>query len=208
MYKDFELIDKWVYISNMKKVRYFKDKKGFQKDGALGFIYVDHSAGLTLEIEYPFNGKLKDLKDNIDYKKDTSFKLRYDTFRELKFEILDESLIKKLNLPIIPEWVNVYKTNPQLDELRQIELLHQFRAPGYPDDIKVLLPPLNELSPEIVWGRLEGFNPKTQTYQCILLNQPDQDFKVNEEELVEVVMADINKEIYMLCKTSYDRLRI
>jgi hypothetical protein len=56
----------------------------------------------------------------------------------MKIEQLSQDQIKSLSLLEKPEWLKFYD-EPDLERTRQLEFLHPFRAPGFPDDRRVLI---------------------------------------------------------------------
>jgi hypothetical protein len=102
----------------------------------------------------------------------------------MKIEQLSQDQIKSLSLLEKPEWLKFYD-EPDLERTRQLEFLHPFRAPGFPDDIRVLLPTVKGKREEVVWTRIEPYRVDG-VFVCTLLNQPNQDFKINLLDRIEV----------------------
>ena len=65
---------------------------------------------------------------------------------------------------------------------RGIDQIDAFRSPEYPDDVSAVLAS-DELTPEVVWFRLEGIT-EDGMLAGMLLNEPDSDYPVHEGDLM------------------------
>ena len=126
-----------------------------------------------------------------------SLKTRYSQLKKMFITPIDDNERQRLGLPQTPDWLQFYH-HEGAGPLRQLSLLHPFRAEGYPDDIKFILPPDENHHPEAIWGRIEElFGEKF--YVCKLLNEPDQDFGYHEGERVLVAVWDDPEGVKLLC---------
>jgi hypothetical protein len=168
----------------------------------IGFIYVDRTAGMTLHVE-TFCDVLPDNTLQITKgPRDVNSRLilRYP-FSKYQLTFLTDIQREALQLPQRPDWLQHYEVphQAQLNAMRQLSLLHPLRAPGFPDDIKFMLPPVAAgQSPEIVWGRLEG-QLDEQHFVCQLLNQPNQPLGYNAGEMLVVHIQAVPQGISCVC---------
>lgn len=181
--------NKWVLVKDPSGV--MKDERARHDDTngeyAIGFIYVDHTAGISMRIWWfckkNFLGRIVKTVDL--HEKRIGYILRHDLLPQFEMGILTEEQIKYHGLPQIPEFLETY-AHPGAEPLRTLDLLHPLRAPGYPDDIKFAM--VGEgMQVEEVWGRLER-RLGDILYECTLLNQPHQDFGVNAGDQVVVLV--------------------
>ena len=170
------------------------------------YCYIDHTAGLSflmLTLGIYEDNRIKYF-DRIDY--DNRVILRKDIFNEVNARILSEGS------SIIDDYQSYAKehekffTNEELDRLRDIKLIDQFRNNDFPDDILVYFSK-DDLQLEAMWVRIEKEGKPYIIGQ--LLNQPNQDFgcnigdtirvyliKTDDDELITLADLDnINKDI-------------
>jgi hypothetical protein len=193
-------LDKWNQISN--SIRQF----GFTGNNMIGFIFVDHYEGLSLVVTRIIDIKNSEitLMENLE---DTGVAviIRYETFKNYDIEIIPQEGVDALGLPDKPGSIEI-QNNPELEKIRKNEILHPFRGEGFPDEIKILLPPVGDLKPESIWCRVEQYKEDENIFICELYTGMTQDFKVKPGELVEVVPILVGDKPQLLCKTAFDRL--
>jgi len=99
--KYFDAVDKWVAFP----------KKDTDSTYSYGFIYLDNQAGFTFNYETKFIIKEEQLKN---IKKDSSsigsMKYRLEPNTSL-VSVLNKEQISILELPEVPDWLSIYKTN-------------------------------------------------------------------------------------------------
>jgi len=115
-----------------------------------------------------------------------------------------EQEIQQYNL-IVPDYLKIYN-KPKLEVFREEKLFHEFRAPGYPDDVMILLPPFDGRQPEQVWLRVEEYTPENKMVEGILLNQPNQNFGVNKNERIIALYTPIANQPYLIADINFDKI--
>ena len=101
--------------------------------------------------------------------------------------VLDSREARELRLPESLPKLAVYH-DAEHEVLRRIEILDPLRAPGFPDDIQVVLlpfPTAERKGLEIVWCRMER-RLESGCLECVLLNQPIGDFGLRTGDSIEV----------------------
>ncbi|MBE6493698.1 MAG: hypothetical protein E7Z84_03700 [Methanosphaera stadtmanae] len=171
------------------------------------YCYVDHTVGLSflmLTLGVYEDNRTKYF-DRVDY--DNRVVISKDIFNNVNARILSEgsSIIDEYET-YAKEHAKMY-SNEELDRLRDIELIDQFRNNDYPDDIIVYFSK-DDLKLEAMWVRLEREGKPYMIGQ--LLNEPDQDFgcnvgdtlrvyliKTDDDELITLADLDnVNKDIW------------
>lgn len=133
---------------------------------AVGYCYVDHTEGLTVEC---LAGVLpgEELLELVGCP-ESSLKLRVEGIRECPVWFLpkeEEDRFRK-QLEEIDDW---YQCSSGVEMTREIKVLDPVRHPQYPDDVQVLLTGADG-NHEVCWVRLEGVDEKDLI--GMLLNQP------------------------------------
>lgn len=154
----------------------FADFEGFDEANLfLGYGYIDHEAGLTVEILAL--GK-RDGEERLYFApNDTvSDKIRIANLMDIDFTIEPEEKITeeyKEKVKIIKEG---YAVSEKIEKTREMEFLDECRSPEYPDDIMVLLF-TEELQPEGCWARIEDLGEGY--FMGKLIVEPYQDFGIH-----------------------------
>lgn len=199
-FSDREIINKWIvarynplFIHSLEKL----EIKGYQANGLIGFAYVDHDTGISIRVFalclIESETTFRVVVPMSDLKKDLI--LRYGSIDISN--VLDDVQIKTLSLPSTPDWLKYYES-PQHLKIRARTDLDQFRAPGYFDDVSVILISENQVqNPEIVWVRLEEIE-YPNTFRGRLLNQPNTDFGVSIGECIPILLTEVNSEHYLV----------
>ena len=106
------------------------------------------------------------------------------------YTLLSNDEANRLSLLEEQRWRIYYEPEP-LRTIRNRADLDRFRAPGYFDDVSVILCSNDrELIPEGVWVRLESQSDDGASFRGMLLNEPYSDFGVHEGETVTVRFAE------------------
>jgi hypothetical protein len=192
--------DQWVIASDPNDLL-AHERRHFRAEGShvLGFVYVDHSAGLSLRVDafcspQP-DGSIR--RGSSPREQGSMLVLRYDLFDDLGLSRLNSLHAQQLGLPPRPEWLEHYRC-PAVEPLRSLSFLDPLRAPGYPDDIKFLLPGVGGRDPEIVWGRLER-SLREHYFECTLLNDPNQDFGYRTGDALVVSVRTVEGGVSPVC---------
>ncbi len=156
-------------------------------DSAVGYIYMDHEAGISLKIEHLCgNPSLSGTEESpVPLENLVSLRFRYKTLKTLTLKLLPTECIQRLGLAPVPEWVRYYDP-PALRIIREFTWLDPFRAPGFFDDVMAILPGKDKEVPEIVWVRLFRYYPDIHRFHGILLNEPFRDYGIHRNDTVEV----------------------
>lgn len=157
----------------------------------VGYIYVDHEAGLSMHIHLFAEQDRRGMRYSADLHRPggSVMILRQGSFAEFGMKILDEEGIKMFKLPPEPAYAEDYR-NREVEPLRSLEILHPLRAPGFPDDITFAMITDDDKLAEHVWGRLER-RLSDEQFECTLLNQPNNDFgvRVGDRVIVSVTLT-------------------
>lgn len=191
-------VDSWVVFQPPAKIMKALLKGGdFERpeaNGALGFVYIDHEAGLSLSIFWTaaIQKKTFQLLDLVMKENGSLLLFRYEMFHEMQFYRLDADEMNQLNLPAYPDLYKYYLPNTAVQWIRQEPRFDPFRAPGFPDDLRFTIFQKG-LMPEDVWGRCEGISSEG-AYVLRLLNQPHQHFGVDMGQLLKVKLANTGED--------------
>jgi hypothetical protein len=156
-------------------------------DSAVGYIYIDHEAGISLKIEHLCQNLSAPGTEAslISLENLASLRFRYNTLTKFSLKLLSTKCIQRLGLTPAPEWVRYYDS-PDLRIIREFTWLDPFRAPGFFDDVMAILPGKDKDVPEIVWVRLFRYVPDINRFQGILLNEPFRDYGIHRNDTVDV----------------------
>ncbi len=203
-YSDREIMSRWAIVRMNPAIHRILSARGLDDsriNGIIGFFYVDHDEGISLRIHafcHIEPGQLPQIVVNFkDHGEDNV--LRYDEFgaytllsnddaTELSFLSKDETT--ELSFLEEQRWC-IYHEPEQLQAIRSRGDLDRFRAPGFFDDVSVILfMEDQEHIPEVVWVRLEGIVEDGTAFRGQLLNEPDADFGVHEGDMLTVRFAE------------------
>lgn len=166
-------------------------------DYVLTYGYIDHTAGMTLEIlaaaiwdEDGFLFGEPNLK--------VSSKIRIGfLMNEECYAIADEE-----NLRLYEKYATCvdrladYAVGEEVEDCRKMAFLDACRSPEYPDDVLVYLIQ-DEKTIEGCWVRIEGIVERH--LKGILLNEPDQDFSCHKGDLIEFSVNQMEDGQIVLC---------
>lgn len=188
----------WVKISGMTP-GIKKMLAEFDGEHAFAYIYIDHDQGLSLDFAQTFdleNGEIVRVKSPVS--KGVRCLARFDQFiNSEKIELASPEEIEQNELKLLIP-LETLDNRQDLNEFRNETFFDQFRAPGYPDDVQILLPPRGDLKPELIWARVEAFDPENNLIHCYLLNQPSQKFGLGLGSELSVVPVKIEDEFYLM----------
>lgn len=167
---------------------------GYGGQSLVGYTYIDHEEGITLDLLKLFTENDGKFTIDKDFPADQSRAiLRFEHFSEMDFEIADRHLISTLKAEV-PSYIKEYDRN-NLMSFRNEKVYDKFRAPGFTDDIQILLIN-NRNTPELIWGRVEDYDSAEQTGVSKLLVQPNQNFNLNMGDQLPFKLMDINATPY------------
>jgi len=195
-----ELVGHYVLISaDERKLKAFSPEfQWIDGDNAmLGYGYIDHQAGLTVELlcAAKYEENHIELRDG---REDTTVKLRYGSIdgkiMPVPYHISMAKFAKKVE--IVSEH---YCRSNELKEIRKYEALDQDRHPQYPDDVLALLFKPN-VKNERIWVRTECIIDGKVVGR--LLNQPHSaEFGLNAGDIVKLVYVSLEKGRLLLIDT-------
>ena len=210
---DRALVHSWVLVSDFRPyVAAIRQKYGKipeHADAGIGYVYVDHHAGISMKVERLCMQDDQQLGGDAAFALDdlVSLRFRYSSFKALNMKKLSEDVADRLNLPATPEWLALY--NPQdLQAIRELEWLDPFRASGFFDDVMATLPGIGGDVPELIWIRLVRYVGDPDRFHGILLNEPFRDYGVHRNDTIEVRVARNPEGISLVavpCKVSREK---
>ena len=147
----------------------------------LVYGYIDHEAGLTLEVIAA--GIEKDERFKFfEPSQETRFFIRVGAVENDDFALFDDSdnslrnrYVEKL------EMLSAYEVDEEIEKTREMGFLDESRHPHYPDDVQVYLM-RDGLDPEICWARIIGLGD--HWIMGVLLNEPNQNFDYHHGEKI------------------------
>jgi len=194
-------------IPRLKSIKDIPDFQDFKDVPLLGYVYIDHDAGISLKVEGFYlsspepDPKIETISKFV--RDSVSLKFRFDVIRMLDIHILDEHERNRLSLPVSPDWLQFYES-PELNVVRNNASLDRYRAEGFFDDVFAIIPSKGILfnegagdTPEIVWVRLESYSDREDLFKGILLNQPNQGSGLNKNDEVMLFPLKFNGEMIL-----------
>lgn len=166
-------------------------------DYVLTYGYIDHTAGMTMEIlAAAIEEGDRFLLGNTNLKVASKIRIG-DIMDEECYGMDDEenlSLYEKYAVCV--DRLADYDAGEEVEECRKMTFLDECRSPEYPDDVLVyLVRDGNHL--EGCWVRIEGIVERH--LQGTLLNEPDQDFGCHEGDLIEFSVNQMEDGQIVLC---------
>ena len=161
------------------------------------YCYIDHHAGMSFEVITV--GMYEDGRNRIHERTDfkSAIKFRKDIFDNFDVCVLeDDSYFDEKYGEYVRDH-NKFYTNPQLEKIRDLQVIDSIRDDMFPDDILVIF--FKEgMQNEGMWVRLEkmdddlplinGEEGEFPLFYGTLLNQPNQDLGVNMGDEVRVAL--------------------
>ena len=194
-------IDRWMLASDhLGRLDSEKCRYGATGMHVLGFVYVDHTHGISMQIESfcSFDPDGTKHMTGGPPQHNSVFLIRYDMLCDMDPVVpLADDERRRLKLPKHPKWLSSYR-HEGAEPLRRLALLNPLRAEGYPDDIKFFLPGDTEHQAELIWGRLEN-SLGGDYFECELLNEPNHDFGFHMGERVLVRVKEVPEGVSSVC---------
>lgn len=147
----------------------------------LVYGYIDHEAGLTLEVLAAGIEREERFKF-FDPSEDTRFFIRVGAVENEDFALFDDSdnsLSNRYSKKL--EMLDTYDVDEEIEKTREMGFLDGCRHPHYPDDVQVYLM-RDGLKPELCWSRIIGLGE--HWIMGILLNEPNQNFDYHQGEKI------------------------
>lgn len=205
-YPDREIIYNWAVAEIGPGISRVLSAKGLMRpdaDRCIGFFYVDHEDGITFRIHSLCRtgaGKPPEIVVNFENHGEGLI-LHSDEVGA--YTLLSNDAANRLSLLEEQRWRIYYEPEP-LQAVRKRADLDRFRAPGYFDDVSVILVSKDrELIPEGVWVRLEGLSDDGASFRGTLLNEPYSDFGVHEGEMVTVSFAEDEEGRFLVAEVEF-----
>ena len=148
-------------------------------EGVLVYGYIDHEAGLTLEVLAPA-GRDKEYWRFTDGNDEIRSFIRMEAVAEEEFSLInneDGRLSARYAQKL--EMLKVYDVSKEIEKSRTFGFLDGCRDSQYIDDVLVILTE-DGLKPEACWARIIGLSE--HRIRAKLLNEPDQDFTIHQGE--------------------------
>ena len=157
--------------------------------GILAYCYIDHMFGITFKVlslgALNDNDEV-DLRNNIS---DQAVNLSANQIEDSELQILSDislySIFEKSIIAVNDNWF----TGPDVERLRKIDILDEFRNLYYPDDVFVILCKENS-QPEGCWVRCEEISG--DNIIGTLLNEPSAPFGVTIGDKIKFKLYDMD----------------
>lgn len=167
-----------------------------QANCVLTYGYIDHIAGMTLEV-IAAGIKHEDEFYFGDTNSKVTSKIQIGLIMDEEcdyFEDQDGELYTRYSDKI--DMLETYDVDEDIEESREMNFLDELRSPEYPDDVLVYLMKDGN-QPEGCWVRIEGLGK----HHIIgtLLNEPDQKFGYHEGEKVAFFAYQQEENKFILC---------
>jgi hypothetical protein len=191
------LMNSWVLVSDFLQylvpLREKFPEISTSMESAVGYVYNDPDCGISMKIECLCTvGSPSDRIRSYQLLGDIfSLKFRYSSMKQLHITRLSDEQITILGFPPVPDWLEFYET-PDLRVIRDLEWLDPLRAPGFFNDVMVILPHEGEEVPEFVWVRLKSHSPETNRFKGVLLNEPFHESGIHRNDIIEVERSGTN----------------
>ncbi len=192
-YSDREIINRWAVAEIDPGISRLLSAKGPvhpDANGCIGYFYIDHEEGITFRIHALCRrvpGRPTEVLTNFEAHGENLI-LRYDEVGA--HTLLSNEEANDLSFLEEERW-HIYYAPDSLREIRNRVDLDRFRAPGFFDDVSViLLASDQERIPEVVWVRLEELSADGKSFKGILLNEPDMDFGVHDGDMLTVCFVE------------------
>ena len=153
-------------------------------DVLLTYAYIDHEAGVTLEVLAAGN-KTEDGYTFYDPDKSSMAKIRMHSIEDYELteiELNDERFTEKIAI------AKMYDDNPEVAQSREFEFLDHLRDIYCVDDVLVYLFK-DELELEGCWVRIEGLMERS--FIGTLLNEPNQDFGYHKGDRISFFVQQL-----------------
>ncbi|WP_292518409.1 hypothetical protein [Methanoculleus sp.] len=203
-YSDRENIDRWAIAEIGPAISRILSDKGLMRPDAarcIGFFYVDHEEGITFRIHSLCRTEAGRPPEIVVEFENHGEGLILPSDEVEAYTLLSNDEANSLSLLEEQRWRIYYEPEP-LRAVRKRTDLDRFRAPGYFDDVSVILYSKDrEIIPEGVWVRLEEQSADGASFQGTLLNEPYSNFGVHEGEMVTVCFAEDEEGRFLVAET-------
>lgn len=194
-----QIWEQWITIDNYRNYPLLtKVLTDFAGDNILGYVYIDHSEGITLDVLKLFNrnnGKIEFVDDPLEKK--IRIIVRQAQFINTDYSIIEAKHFNDFEL-FKPQYLKLYEKE-NLTDFRKNEMFDVYRADGFPDDIQILLVTDDDkMKPELVWGRVENYNNTDNIGNCHLLVQPHQAFGININDNLNFSLLEVGNKMWVL----------
>ena len=194
---DRAFINSWVLVSDFLQylvpLREKFPEISTSLESAVGYVYNDPDCGISMKIECLCTvGSPSDMISSFQLLGDIfSLKFRYSSMKMLNISRLSDEQNTSLGFPPVPNWLEFYET-PDIRIIRGLQWLDPLRAPGFFNDVMVIIPHEGEQVPEFVWVRLKTHLPETNRFTGLLLNEPFHESGIHRNDIIEVERSGTN----------------
>ena len=194
---DRAFINSWVLVSDFLQylvpLREKFPEISTSLESAVGYVYNDPDCGISMKIECLCTvGSPSDMISSFQLLGDIfSLKFRYSSMKMLNISRLSDEQNTSLGFPPVPNWLEFYET-PDIRIIRGLQWLDPLRAPGFFNDVMVIIPHEGEQVPEFVWVRLKSYSPETNRFKGVLLNEPFHESGIHRNDIIEVERSGTN----------------
>ena len=203
-HSDREVINRWAVAEIGPGISRILSEKGLMhrtQDRCIGFFYVDHEEGITFRIHSLCRTKPgRPPEIVVNFENHGEGRILHSDEVEA-YTLLSNEEANNLSLLEEQRW-RIYYEPESLRAIRDRADLDRFRAPGYFDDVSVILFSKDrETIPEGVWARLEEQSGDGMSFRGTLLNEPYSDFGVHEGEMLTVRFAEDEEGRFLIAET-------
>ena len=196
--KDKEIWGQWIKIENFRNYPELADNfTDLSGDNILGYVYIDYTAGITLDVIKLFN-RTDNKIEFTDTLSDKEIRviIRYAQFAKTDYEIVKDNFLGDYEF-IEPSHIKIYERD-DLTDFRNNETFDIYRAEGFPDDIQIILFASanddDKFKPELVWGRVEKYSSADNLGFYNLLVQPHQNLGINKNERLSFTLMKVDNK--------------
>lgn len=201
---DREIVNRWAFAEINPGISRILSMKGLMHPDAnrcIGFFYVDHTEGITFRIHTLCRNKPGSPPEIVANFENHGEGLILPSDEVGAFTLLSNEEANNLSLLEEQRWL-IYYEPESFHAIRKRVDLDKFRAPGYFDDVSVMLISKDqEKNPEVVWVRLEDQSGNGTSFRGTLLNEPHSDFGVHEGEMLTVHFAEDEGGRFLVAET-------
>lgn len=203
-HSDREIVNRWAVAEIGPGISRILSAKGLMhrtQDRCIGFFYVDHEEGITFRIHSLCRTRPGRPPEIIVNFENHGEGLTFHSDEVGAYTLLSNEEANNLSLLEEQRW-RIYYEPESLRAIRDRADLDRFRAPGYFDDVSVILFSKDrETIPEGVWVRLEEQSGGGMSFRGTLLNEPYSDFGVHEGEMLTVRFAEDDEGRFLVAET-------
>jgi hypothetical protein len=202
-HSDREIVNRWAVAEIGPGISRILSVKGVMHrthDRCIGFFYVDHEEGITFRIHTLCRAEPGGPPEIVANFEDHGEGLILHSDEVGAYTLLSNEEANSLSLLEEQRW-RIYYEPESLRTIRNRVDLDRFRAPGYFDDVSVILYSKDHQTiPEGVWVRLEDQSADDTSFRGTLLNEPESDFGVHEGEMLTVRFAEYEEGRFLVAE--------